>query len=172
MQYAKRMVGNKLGGNSTYIPLKVNMAGVIPVIFASSLLYIPQLVVSLTGSQAGWAQWVQRNFDRQRALYLVVYFLLIIFFFAYFYVAITFNPVDVADDMKKYGGFIPGIRPGRPLDRRVPQLRADPADLSGIAVPGRDRHHPVRGIRVPWGGAELPVRRHQLLIMVGVGWIP
>jgi len=114
VQYAKRMVGNKMyGGASTYIPLKVNMAGVIPVIFASSLLYIPQLVVSLTGSQEGWAQWVQRNLTTGTEWpYLTMYVLLIIFF-TYFYVAITFNPVDVADDMKKYGGFIPGIRPGR-----------------------------------------------------------
>lgn len=114
VQYAKRMVGNRMyGGASTYIPLKVNMAGVIPVIFASSLLYIPQLVVSLSGSESGWAQWVQRNLTTGTEWpYLTMYVLLIIFF-TYFYVSITFNPVDVADDMKKYGGFIPGIRPGR-----------------------------------------------------------
>jgi preprotein translocase subunit SecY len=115
VQYAKRMVGRKMyGGSSTYIPLKVNMAGVIPVIFASSLLFLPTLLVQLTGSQSEWAQWVQQNFSAGTGTwYMATYFLLIIFF-TYFYVSITFNPVDVADNMKKYGGFIPGIRAGRP----------------------------------------------------------
>ena len=115
VQYAKRMVGRKMyGGTSTYIPLKVNMAGVIPVIFASSLLFLPTLLVQLTGSQAEWAQWVQRNFTAGTGTwYMATYFLLIIFF-TYFYVSITFNPTDVADNMKKYGGFIPGIRAGKP----------------------------------------------------------
>ena len=115
VQYAKRMVGRRMyGGSSTYIPLKVNMAGVIPVIFASSLLYIPQLVVSLSGSTAEWAQWLLRNFQNGTEWpYLLTYFLLILFF-TYFYVAITFNPTEVADNMKKFGGFIPGIRAGRP----------------------------------------------------------
>ena len=115
VQYAKRMVGRKMyGGTSTYIPLKVNMAGVIPVIFASSLLFLPTLLVQLTGSQAEWAQWVQQNFTAGTGTwYMATYFLLIIFF-TYFYVSITFNPTDVADNMKKYGGFIPGIRAGKP----------------------------------------------------------
>jgi len=109
VQYAKRMVGRRMyGGTSTYIPLKVNMAGVIPVIFASSLLFLPTLFVQLTGSQAGWAQWVQQNFGTGTGTwYLLTYFVLIVFF-CYFYVSITFNPTDVADNMKKYGGFIPG----------------------------------------------------------------
>jgi preprotein translocase subunit SecY len=102
------------GGASTYIPLKVNMSGVIPVIFASSLLYLPSLIVQLSGSQAPWAQWVARNFSvGDSAAYLTLYAVLIIFF-AYFYAAITFDPQDVADNMKKYGGFIPGIRAGKP----------------------------------------------------------
>ena len=115
VQYAKRMVGRKMyGGTSTYIPLKVNMAGVIPVIFASSLLFLPTLFVQLTGSQAEWAQWVQQNFSAGTGTwYMATYFLLIIFF-TYFYVSITFNPTEVADNMKKYGGFIPGIRAGKP----------------------------------------------------------
>lgn len=115
VQYAKRQVGrSSYGGTSTYLPLKVNMAGVIPVIFASSLLYIPSLVVNLTGSTDAWAQWIAQNFTRgEEPLYLTVYFLLIIFF-AYFYVSITFNPVETADSFKKYGGFIPGIRAGKP----------------------------------------------------------
>ena len=115
VQYAKRMVGRKMyGGTSTYIPLKVNMAGVIPVIFASSLLFLPTLIVQLTGSQSEWAQWIATNFSRgSSSAYLVIFFLLTVFF-CYFYVSITFNPTEVADNMKSYGGFIPGIRAGKP----------------------------------------------------------
>jgi preprotein translocase subunit SecY len=115
VQYAKRMIGRRsYGGTSTYIPLKVNQAGVIPVIFASSLLYIPSLIVSFSGSTAPWAQWVQTNLVKgDHPIYIATYFLLIVFF-AFFYVAISFNPEEVADNMKKYGGFIPGIRAGRP----------------------------------------------------------
>jgi preprotein translocase subunit SecY len=115
VQYAKRMIGRRsYGGTSTYIPLKVNQAGVIPVIFASSLLYIPALIVQFTGSTSGWAQWIEKNFvTGDHPVYIITYFLMIVFF-AFFYVAITFNPEEVADNMKKYGGFIPGIRAGRP----------------------------------------------------------
>ncbi|MGA4540437.1 preprotein translocase subunit SecY [Uniformispora flossi] len=115
VQYAKRMIGRRAyGGTSTYIPLKVNQAGIIPVIFASSLLYIPALIAQFSGSKSGWAVWIQNNFVKgDHPLYMITYFLLIVFF-AFFYVAITFNPEEVADNMKKYGGFIPGIRAGRP----------------------------------------------------------
>jgi len=116
VQYAKRMIGRRsYGGTSTYIPLKVNQAGVIPVIFASSLLYIPALIVQFSGeSTAPWAQWISTNLTKgDHPIYLTFYFLLIVFF-AFFYVAISFNPEEVADNMKKYGGFIPGIRAGRP----------------------------------------------------------
>lgn len=116
VQYAKRMVGRKTyGGSSTYIPIKVNMAGVIPVIFASSLLYIPNLIVNLSGNAtAGWAIWIANNLTRgTEPFYLALYFLLIVFF-AYFYVSITFNPTQTAEDMKKYGGFVPGYRAGKP----------------------------------------------------------
>ena len=113
VQYAKRMVGRKMyGGQSTYIPLKVNQAGVIPIIFASSLLYIPVLLSSIVNKQ--WLTDLTERFARtgHHPLYSLTYFLLIIGF-AYFYNSIAFNPVDTADNMKKYGGFIPGIRPGR-----------------------------------------------------------
>ena len=131
VQYAKRMVGRKMyGGTSTYIPLKVNMAGVIPVIFASSLLYVPQLIVQLSGSQGSVAQWISQNLTRgDEPLYLVLYSLLIIFF-TYFYVAITFNPVEVADDMKRYGGFVPGIRAGKPTAEYLDYV------LTRITLPG------------------------------------
>jgi preprotein translocase subunit SecY len=118
VQYAKRMIGRRMyGGTSTYLPLKVNQAGVIPVIFASSLLYLPQLIANLAGSTtsaSGWQQFIATYLTNQSNwLYISVYFLLIIFF-TYFYITITFNVDERADEMKKFGGFIPGIRPGRP----------------------------------------------------------
>ena len=131
VQYAKRMVGRQAyGGTSTYIPIKVNQAGVIPVIFASSLLYIPSLLVNFTNSQSGWAVWVSRNLvSGDHPIYMVAYSALIIFF-TYFYVAITFNPDEVSDNMKKYGGFIPGIRAGRPTSEYLQYV------LSRITAPG------------------------------------
>jgi preprotein translocase subunit SecY len=109
IQYAKRVVGRKLyGGQSTHLPLKVNTAGVIPPIFASSLLLIPATL-------AGWFPFLSSVNDAIRPgtwIYDVIYVVLIIFF-AYFYTAVTFNPVDVADNLKKYGGYVPGIRPGK-----------------------------------------------------------
>ncbi len=169
VQYAKRMVGSKMyGGASTYIPLKVNMAGVIPVIFASSLLYIPQLIVTLSGSQSGWAQWVSRNLTNgSEPIYLVVYFLLIVFF-AYFYVAITFNPVEVADNMKQYGGFIPGIRAGKPTAEYLDYV------LTRLTFPGSIYLAIVAIIPfIAFGGLGLGQSflfgGTSLLIMVGVG---
>jgi preprotein translocase subunit SecY len=134
VQYAKRMVGRRqYGGTSTYLPLKVNQAGVIPVIFASSLLYIPQLISQLTSSAtstSSFQRWVNNYLINQQSwVYIVVYFGLIIFF-TYFYVGITFDPVERADDMKKYGGFIPGIRPGRPTAEYLQFV------LSRITLPG------------------------------------
>jgi preprotein translocase subunit SecY len=116
VQYAKRMVGRRqYGGTSTYLPLKVNQAGVIPVIFASSLLYIPQLISQLTSSStSGFQRFVTNYLINQQSYVYVLTYLALIIFFTYFYVGITFNPEERADDMKKYGGFIPGIRPGRP----------------------------------------------------------
>lgn len=121
VQYAKRMVGRRqYGGTSTYLPLKVNQAGVIPVIFASSLIYMPLLITQIVQSgQAGATDnWWQRNVVSHLMTpsswqYIVLYFILIIFF-SFFYVSVQYDPYDQADNMKKYGGFIPGIRPGRP----------------------------------------------------------
>jgi preprotein translocase subunit SecY len=132
VQYAKRMIGRRqYGGTSTYLPLKVNQAGVIPVIFASSLLYIPQLVSQLQGNTTSTFQRFVNNYliNQQSWVHISIYFLLIIFF-TYFYVGITFNPVERADDMKKYGGFIPGIRPGRPTAEYLQFV------LSRITLPG------------------------------------
>ncbi|ORV15999.1 preprotein translocase subunit SecY [Mycobacteroides chelonae] len=119
VQYAKRMVGRRMyGGTSTYLPLKVNQAGVIPVIFASSLLYIPGLITQLVRSggkdKTGWGGRFVSTYltDPSNYWYIAIYFTLIVFF-TFFYVSITFNPDERADEMNKFGGFIPGIRPGR-----------------------------------------------------------
>ncbi|MEU5460826.1 preprotein translocase subunit SecY [Streptomyces althioticus] len=114
VQYAKRMIGRKsYGGTATYIPLKVNQAGVVPVIFASSLLYLPALVAQFAGSGTGWADWINNNLTKgNHPVYVAVYFVLIVFF-AFFYVAITFNPDEVAGNIKQAGGFVPGIRAGK-----------------------------------------------------------
>jgi preprotein translocase subunit SecY len=171
VQYAKRQVGRRMyGGTSTYIPMKVNMAGVVPVIFASSLLYIPQLLVQLVGTDntSGWKLFIEQNFQSgDKPLYLLTYALLIIFF-TYFYVAITFNPEEVADNMKQYGGFIPGIRAGRPTAEYLDYV------LTRITLPGSVYLAVVAVIpivafaalgvsdRFVFGGTSI-------LIMVGVG---
>ncbi|OKX93902.1 preprotein translocase subunit SecY [Corynebacterium glutamicum] len=121
VQYAKRMVGRRqYGGSSTYLPLKVNQAGVIPVIFASSLIYMPVLITQIvnSGSLEVSDNWWQRNIIAHLQTpsswqYIVLYFALTIFF-SYFYVSVQYDPAEQAENMKKYGGFIPGIRPGRP----------------------------------------------------------
>ncbi len=111
IQYAKRIIGRKVyGGQSTYIPLRVNQAGVIPIIFAQSIILFPATIASIVPNP--FIQRLAASLNRGDWVYNTLYSLLIIFF-CYFYTAITFNPVDVADNMKKYGGFVPGIRPGR-----------------------------------------------------------
>ena len=111
VQYAKRVVGRKVyGGANTYLPLRVNTAGVIPVIFASSILVIPQTIASMI--KTPWAAAIGNQMKVGEPLYYLLQFIGIIFF-GYFYTSIVFNPVDTADNMRKYGGFIPGIRPGK-----------------------------------------------------------
>jgi preprotein translocase subunit SecY len=132
VQYARRMVGRKMfGGSSTYIPLKVNQAGVIPVIFASSLLYLPAMAAQFnSGSDSKFVTFINNYLVRgSHPLYMLSFFLLIVFF-TYFYVSITFNPEEVADNMKKYGGFIPGIRAGKPTEDYLSYV------LSRITLPG------------------------------------
>jgi preprotein translocase subunit SecY len=168
------MVGRRTyGGTNTYIPIKVNMAGVVPVIFASSLLYIPALIAQFNQPQAGeevpaWVAWIQLYLVRgDHPLYMFLYFLLIVGF-TYFYVAITFNPVEVADNMKKYGGFIPGIRAGRPTAEYLDYV------ITRITAPGSIYLALVALIptivfialdvstNIPFGGSSI-------LIVVGVG---
>ncbi len=169
VQYAKRMVGRKMyGGTSTYVPLKVNMAGVIPVIFASSLLFIPLLFVQLTDETSAFSQFVLRHFQSgDGPLYLVTFAGLIIFF-TYFYVAITFNTTEVADNMKKYGGFIPGIRAGRPTAEYLDYV------LSRLTLPGSVylavvAALPVLAFSSIGASQSFIFGGTSLLIMVGVG---
>ncbi len=175
VQYAKRMVGRKMyGGTSTYIPLKVNQAGVIPVIFASSLLYIPELAATLFGSKThpqGWVSFIQTELGTgsigDSKLYMGLFFVLIVFF-TYFYVSITFNPTEVADNMKKYGGFIPGIRPGRPtaqyLNYVLTRLTAPGSLYLGLIA-----LVPMIAFALLGVGSQFPFGGTTILIAVGVG---
>ncbi|MGA8255761.1 MAG: preprotein translocase subunit SecY [Nocardioides sp.] len=169
VQYARRMVGRKMfGGSSTYIPLKVNQAGIIPVIFASSLLYLPAMAVQFNStSTSGWVDFVSSYFVRgDHPLYMATFFGLIVFF-TYFYVSITFNPTEVADNMKKYGGFIPGIRAGKPTEDYLSYV------LSRITLPGAlylglISLIPLIAIVLINADQSFPFGGTSILIMVGV----
>jgi preprotein translocase subunit SecY len=177
VQYAKRMVGRRMyGGTSTYLPLKVNQAGVIPVIFASSLIYIPHLITQLIRSGSSnpgnswWDRFVADNLTNPAdPVYIAIYFGLIIFF-TYFYVSITFNPDERADEMKKFGGFIPGIRPGKPTADYLRYV------LSRITLPGSIYLGVIAVLPNLFlemgnsGGVQnLPFGGTAVLIMIGVG---
>jgi preprotein translocase subunit SecY len=177
VQYAKRMVGRRMyGGTSTYLPLKVNQAGVIPVIFASSLIYIPHLITQLIRSGQNnpgnnwWDKFVGNYLTNPAdPVYIGIYFGLIIFF-TYFYVSITFNPDERADEMKKFGGFIPGIRPGKPTADYLRYV------LSRITLPGSIYLGviavlPNLFLEMGSGGSaqNLPFGGTAVLIMIGVG---
>jgi len=131
IQYPKRQVGNKMfEGQTSHLPLKLNTSGVIPPIFASSLLLLPTTVANFNaGSGPEWMQWLTTQLGHGRPLFLVLYLALIIFF-AFFYTAIVFNPTETADNLKKHGGFIPGIRPGERTAEYIDYV------LSRITVPG------------------------------------
>lgn len=126
VQYAKRVVGRKMyGGSSTHLPLRINTSGVIPPIFASSILMFPLTIFNFLPknivTKYPWIESLQAQFSPVAPLYNVLYILLIVFF-CYFYTAVTFNPIDVADNMKRYGGFIPGIRPGRKTSEYIDKV--------------------------------------------------
>lgn len=164
VQYAKRVVGRRIyGGQSTHIPLKVNQAGVIPVIFAMSILLFPSTLASWF-PHSSLAQAIVRFFDPRSAFYMILYALLIIFF-TYFYTAVTFNPQDVADNMKKYGGFIPGLRPGRPtaeyIERILTRITLAGAIFLAFIAVLPNILMAATGINVYFGGTSL-------LIVVGV----
>ena len=158
VQYAKRMVGRKMyGGQSTHIPIKVSMAGVIPIIFAMSILSFPQTLGTMLGKTWNWinpTSW----------WYIGIYFLLIIFF-TYFYTAIQFNPIEIANNMKKNGGFVPGIRPGKPtsdfISRAMTRITLAGAFFLGIIAILPMLAGKYTGINMSLGGSSL-------LILVGV----
>jgi preprotein translocase subunit SecY len=164
VQYAKRVIGRKIyGGQSTHIPLKVNQAGVIPIIFAMSILMFPTTIASWF-PQSGFAQWVSRTFDFTSIWYMLVYGLLILFF-TYFYTAMSFNPVDVADNLKKHGGFIPGYRPGRYtadyIEKVVSRVTFSGAVFLAMIALMPNMLWAFTGVNFQFGGTSL-------LIMVGV----
>lgn len=168
VQYAKRMVGRKMyGGSSTYIPIKINMANVIPVIFASSILAIPGLAAQFGDQNAGWVNWIALNLaDGTKPLYLLLFMAMIIFF-AFFYTAITFNPEEVADNMKTYGGFIPGIRAGRPTAEYLQYVitRITTAGSLYLAVVALI---PTVALAI-MGVTNIPFGGTSIIIVVGVG---
>ena len=174
VQYAKRMVGKRTyGGQATYLPIKVNQAGVVPVIFASSLLYLPGLIAQFNGPDASgkiadWVIWINNNLTQgDQPLYMVMYFLMIIAF-TYFYVSITFNPEEVSENMKSYGGFIPGIRAGRPTTEYLEYV------LSRITLPGAVYLGivaliPLIALTLLNANQNFPFGGTSILIIVGVG---
>ena len=174
VQYAKRMIGRRtIGGSTTYIPLKVNMAGVIPIIFASSMLMLPGLITQFAaptdGSpMPGWINWINTYLaSGDHPVYMATYFLLIVFF-TYFYVSITFDPEEVAGNMKRYGGFIPGIRAGRPTEKYLQHV------ISRITLPGAlylgiVSMIPLIALVLFNANQNFPFGGPSLLIMVGVG---
>ena len=123
VQYAKRVVGNKMyGGQNTHIPIKVNMSGVMPIIFASSILMLPTMILSFMNTSKNTSfQKLLELFSVRGVFYAVIYFILIIAF-AYFYATIQFNPVEMANNLRKNGGAIPGIRPGKPTSDFISKI--------------------------------------------------
>jgi len=173
VQYTRRIAGRRIyGGTSTYIPIKVNQAGVVPVIFASSLLYVPQLGLQMFSNQAhpqAWMRWIDTNltYTSPSRVYFVVYLALIVAF-TFFYVSITFNPTEIADNMRKYGGFVPGIRPGRPTAEHLSYVLSR-LTAPGSAYLGALALFPVIGLRLIGMTDQLLSSGTSLLIMVSVG---
>ena len=168
VQYAKRMIGRRqYGGSTTYIPVKINTAGVIPVIFASSILAMPQLIAGFGNQTSKWVQWILTNLQQTSPIYLTAYGVLILFF-AFFYTAITFDAEEIADNMKRYGGFIPGIRAGEPTVRYLSYVinRITTAGSIYLVVLAL-----IPTLAVIWLdlAQHLPFGGTTILIMVGVG---
>ncbi|MEJ6488464.1 preprotein translocase subunit SecY [Leucobacter sp. USCH14] len=174
VQYAKRVVGRRTyGGSSTYIPIKVNMAGVIPVIFASAILYLPMLITQFNQPQIGedpkpWVVWIQNNLVYgDQPIYMLVFFLLVIGF-TFFYVQITFNPEEVSDNMKQYGGFIPGIRAGRPTAEYLNYVLTRITSAGSLYL-GVIALLPLVALSFFGANQNFPFGGASILIIVGVG---
>ena len=166
VQFAKRVVGRRMyGGQSTYIPLKVNQSGVIPVIFASSILAFPALIATATNWK-GLQSFVNDNITNQKSLFYMGIYTLLIVFFAYFYTAIAFNPAQQADIIRKQGGFIPGIRPGPPTEKYLAKV------LNRITLPGSLFLAGIAGLPLVvfavWDIQQFPFGGVAMLIAVGV----
>lgn len=167
VQYTKRMIGSRTyGGSTTYIPVKINVSGVIPIIFAVSILALPQLIMQFGDPTSSWVAWISANFHNQSPIYLVCYAVLVVFF-CFFYTSIAFNPEEVADNMKKYGGFIPGIRAGSPTVEYLKYV------ISRITTAGALYLVAIALIpelvMIAMGIQQMPFGGTTLLIMVGVG---
>jgi preprotein translocase subunit SecY len=168
VQFAKRVVGRRMyGGQSTFIPLKVNQSGVIPVIFASSILAFPALIASALGNNGhGIQAWINNNLVQNQSWFYILFYTILIIFFAYFYTAIAFNPQQQADIIRKQGGFIPGIRPGPPTERYLAKT------LNRITLPGSlflatIAVAPLLAFAL-WNISQFPFGGTALLITVGV----
>ena len=164
VQYAKRVVGRKVyGGQSTHIPMKINQAGVIPIIFSTAILTFPTIIANFF-PDVGFAAGIARMMNYRHPLYVIINSLMI-FFFTYFYTAATFNTADVADNMRKNGGFIPGLRPGRPtteyLDKVLSRLTFSGATFLTLIALMPSTFMAVSGMNLYFGGTSL-------LIAVGV----
>ncbi|MGZ8567142.1 MAG: preprotein translocase subunit SecY [Actinomycetota bacterium] len=167
VQYAKRVVGRKMtSGGSTYLPLKVNQAGVIPIIFATSIMYFPVLIASVFAGQQWLQDFVTNYIQNPRSIVYMLILASLIVFFAYFYTAIQFDPVRTADNLRKQGGFIPGIRPGQPTADYLNDI------LVRITLPGALFLAAIALIPTVvlalWGLQQFPFGGTSILIAVGV----
>ena len=168
VQYAKRVVGRKMyGGQSTHIPIKVTMAGVMPIIFAMSIMAFPGTITALINPNAtsGFAAWITRFFSQSNPWYSVIYFVLIIAF-TYFYTAISFNPIEISNNMKRNGGFIPGIRPGKPTSDFISKVLSK-ITLAGAIFLGLVAIIPIILAIINPGLSGLAIGGTSLLIVVG-----
>lgn len=172
VQYAKRMVGRRVyGGTSTYIPLKINQANVIPVIFASSLLALPALAVQFQAGNPdppGWVVWVSQHLVQGDSPWYMAIYTALIVFFTFFYVSISFNTEEVADNMKKYGGFIPGVRAGRPTAQYLSYV-VNRITVVGALYLAIVALIPLIALVTINANQNFPFGGTSILIMVGVG---
>ena len=169
VQYAKRMIGRRqYGGTTTYIPLKINMSGVIPVIFASSILALPPMIAQFGKTEDGWVQWISAHFTQGSSFYLTIYALMTLFF-TFFYTAITFNPDEVADNMKKYGGFIPGYRAGRPTAEYLRYVINRITSAGALYLVIIALLPSLAIIPLKLSSSQMPFGGTPLLIIIGVG---